>query len=253
MSDLFNHPILTVRIHAGFNAASFLAGLLALTGQTGGTATAYLNRRFPAVDAAIDFGRRYVNDIAGYSCRFVTPHEHAHRRPADIMKFYEESTLSEEARAKAARIWSVIAEAEASVHGASPQDVHFHELGRLANILAVCLIADFMTTLDVSELVVSPLPMTDGTVNCAHGAVPYPAPSLYAMLPGLPVRPWAGEGEPVTPTGLAVLLGLGARFGGWPKMTVTDRVTVFSPQVFEGVPNGTLFLLGEPYHDDDAE
>ena len=48
MSDLFNHPILTVRIHAGFNANVFLAGLLALTGQTAGTAQAYMARRFPA-------------------------------------------------------------------------------------------------------------------------------------------------------------------------------------------------------------
>ena len=58
MSDLFNHPILTVRIHAGFNANVFLAGLLALTGQTAGTAQAYMARRFPEVDAAIEFGPR---------------------------------------------------------------------------------------------------------------------------------------------------------------------------------------------------
>ena len=61
MSDLFNHPILTVRIHAGFNANVFLAGLLALTGQTAGTAQAYMARRFPEVDAIIEFCLLYTS------------------------------------------------------------------------------------------------------------------------------------------------------------------------------------------------
>ena len=152
----------------------------------------------------------------------------------------------DEAKAKAAAIWSVVANAEARVHGTTPDHVHFHEVGRMANIIAVGLIADFMTTIDPAMIVASPLPMTDGTVNCAHGVVPYPAPALYAMLYGVAVRPWSGEGEPVTPTGLAVLQGLGARFGGWPEMVVTDHVTVFTPKIFEGVANGTLMAFGQP-------
>ena len=251
MSDLFNHPIITVRIHAGFNANAFLGGLMALTGQTAGTASAYLSLRFPKVKAEIAFEERFVNDIAGMTCRILTPHEHAHRTPADILRFYDDSTLSPAARDKAAAIWRVLSEAEASVHGSTPEHIHFHEVGRLANILAVGLIADFMTTIDPVALVASPLPLTDGTVRCAHGQVPYPAPSMFAMMKGLPVRPWDGEGEPVTPTGLAVLLGLGARFGGWPRMRITERATIFTPQVFEGVPNGTLFAMGTPWEKKD--
>ena len=113
MSDLFNHPILTVRIHAGFNANVFLAGLLALTGQTAGTAQAYMARRFPEVDAIIEFGPRAVNGILGHTLSIRTPHEHVHRTPADILRHYEASTLSDEAKAKAAAIWSVVANAEA--------------------------------------------------------------------------------------------------------------------------------------------
>lgn len=246
MSDLFNHPILTVRIHAGFNTNAFLAGLLALTGQTAGTAQAYMERRFPELKAEIDFGPRAVNGILGHTLVIRTPHEHAHRTPADILRFYDPSTLSNAAKAKAAAIWSIVANAEARVHGTTPDHVHFHEVGRLANIIAVGLIADFMETIEPRMIMASPLPMTDGSVKCAHGVVPYPAPALYAMLEGVAVRPWSGEGEPVTPTGLAVLLGLGARFGGWPEMVVSDRVTVFTPQVFEGVANGTLMAFGTP-------
>lgn len=246
MSDLFNHPILTVRIHAGFNANAFLAGLLALTGQTAGTAQAYMERRFPELKAEIDFAPRAVNGILGHTLVIRTPHEHAHRTPADILRFYDASTLSAPAKAKAAAIWSVVANAEARVHGTTPDHVHFHEVGRLSNIIAVGLIADFMDTIEPRMIMASPLPMTDGEVKCAHGVVPYPAPALYAMLDGVAVRPWAGEGEPVTPTGLAVLLGLNARFGAWPEMVVSDHVTVFTPQVFEGVANGTLMAFGTP-------
>ena len=203
-------------------------------------------RRFPEVDAIIEFGPHAVNAILGHTLSIRTPHEHAHRTPADILRHYEASTLSDEAKAKAAAIWSVVANAEARVHGTTPDHVHFHEVGRMANIIAVGLIADFMTTIDPAMIVASPLPMTDGTVNCAHGVVPYPAPALYAMLDGVAVRPWSGEGEPVTPTGLAVLLGLSARFGGWPEMVVTDHVTVFTPKIFEGVANGTLMAFGQP-------
>ena len=104
MSDLFNHPILTVRIHAGFNANVFLAGLLALTGQTAGTAQAYMARRFPEVDAIIEFGPRAVNGILGHTLSIRTPHEHVHRTPADILRHYEASTLSDEAKAKAVKV-----------------------------------------------------------------------------------------------------------------------------------------------------
>ncbi|MFU0842669.1 MAG: DUF1116 domain-containing protein [Burkholderia sp.] len=238
--------LLTVRIHAGFNAAAFLGGILALTWQSGGTATAVLNRLFPGIDAAVAFGPASVSGIGGWRCRIEAPHEHVHRHLSDIAAIYDKSGLSAAARAKADAVWNVLGRAEAAVHGIDLEDVHFHEVGRMANILAVGLIAEFLTRLGGVRLSASPIPMTDSTVLCAHGAVPYPAPALFAMLEGVAVRPWAGEGEPVTPTGLALLRGLGARFGGWPKMTVTAKATVFTDHVFEGVPNGTLFIAGTP-------
>lgn len=242
--------LLTVRIHAGFNAAVLLGGILALSWQSSGTATAVLNRLFPGIDAAVRFGPASVGGIGGWRCRIEAPHEHAHRHLSDIAAIYDRSALSPAARAKADAVWDVLGRAEAAVHGLDPAEVHFHEVGRMANILAVGLIAEFLTRLGDVKLSASPIPMTDSTVMCAHGAVPYPAPALFAMLDGVAVRPWAGEGEPVTPTGLALLRGLGARFGGWPKMTVTAKATVFSDQAFEGVPNGTLFAAGTPPADE---
>lgn len=66
------------------------------------------------------------------------------------------------------------------------------------------------------------------------------------MLKDVPVTAFAGTGEAVTPTGLAILKGLGAQFGPWPTMTVRKNLTTYAPgKVFAGAPNGLLFALGE--------
>ncbi len=252
MSDTFGRPVLAVRIHAGFNAAAFLAGLLALTDQTSGTASAYLCSLFPEIPCGIAFGARSVNGISGFGARILTEPEHAHRHPGDILEIYAQSRLSDAAKAKAAQVWRVLAEAEGRVHNAPPECVHFHEVGRMGNILAIGLCAEFLTTIEPAEIVSSPIPLGDGTVKCAHGFVPYPAPAMFQMLEGVAVRGYAGEGEPVTPTGLALLKGFGARFGAWPKMTPERTATVFSERYFEDVPNGTLFAMGPALPADEA-
>ena len=184
--------ILAIRIHAGFNASSFTAGLLALTEQTSGTAGAYLRSLFPGLDIGLEL------------------------KPA----------------------W---------VHGTAENEVHFHEVGRLSNILAVGLCAQFLETLELERIAASPIPVSDGEVICAHGTVPYPAPAMFAMMPGVAVRPSSGIGELVTPTGLAMLKGFGAHFGPWPEMQISSAVNVFVPGcTFDNVPNGTRFLLGSP-------
>ncbi len=246
MMKFTDQPILTVRIHAGLNADSFLAGLLSITGATKFmSAQELLESKFPNTQSRLFFEATSVQHIAGVSCRFETPHEHAHRTPSDIMAIYEESTLSEPAQTLAQRIWSTVAEAEAGVHGTTVDHVHFHEVGRMSNILAVGLIAELFAVLNPSKFVVSPIPMGDGTVKCAHGLVPNPAPATLAMLDKVTVRAFPGSGEAVTPTGLAVLLGLGAEFGAWPTMRVNKHVTSFvAGKIFENTANGSIFALG---------
>lgn len=239
------NTILSVRIHAGFNAASFTAGLLALTDQTSGTAGAYLRHLFPKIEAGVDFRRTAIGSISGWTCAILTPPEHAHRHPGDIEAIYRESRLSDAARALASRVWAELIRAESRVHGVPESAVHFHEVGRMSNILAVGLCAEFMNTLSPARFTASPIPMNDGEVVCAHGVVPCPAPATFQMLEGVAVRPSAGTGELITPTGLAVLKGFGADFGPWPEMKVTAAANVFVPgKTFGSVPCGTRFLLG---------
>ena len=239
--------ILTIRINAGFNASSFTAGLLALTDQTSGTAGAYLRTLFPGLDVGLELKPTWVSGIHGWTAKFLTSESgHGHRHPEDIFAVYEKSRLSEGARRRAAAVWRELVRAEARVHGMPESEVHFHEVGRMSNILAVGLCSEFLETLALERIIASPIPVNDGEVLCAHGTVPYPAPAMFAMMPGVAVRPSSGVGELVTPTGLAMLKGFGAEFGAWPKMKITSAVNVFVPgRVFENTPNGARFALGE--------
>lgn len=243
----FSRPILTVRVHAGLNAASLLAGLFTVSGMNRfSNADEFLHSRFPETEALLAVKPVSVNGIGGVSAFFEAPAEgHVHRTPLDIIAYYEhKSVLSPAARDLAGRIWTNVAAAEARVHNASPEHVHFHEVGRMTNILAVGLIAELFAAIQPAKFVSSPLPLSDGTVHCAHGEVPNPAPATLAQLEGVAVCPYNGTGETVTPTGLAVLKGLGAEFGAWPEMLVRRQITAFAANKTFAGANGLVLALG---------
>ena len=143
---VISRPVLTVRVHAGLNAASLLAGLFAVGGMgLFSTANDLLKLRFPETQASLDVHPLSVNGIAGVTARFKAPVEgHVHRTPGDILHYYATaSNLSEAALEVARRIWHNVATAEARVHNSPLESVHFHEVGRMTNILSVGLIAEF--------------------------------------------------------------------------------------------------------------
>ena len=177
---VISRPVLTVRVHAGLNAASLLAGLFAVGGMgLFSTANDLLKLRFPETQASLDVHPLSVNGIAGVTARFKAPVEgHVHRTPGDILHYYATaSNLSEAALEVAHRIWHNVASAEARVHNSPLESVHFHEVGRMTNILSVGLIAEIFTSVNPVAFIASPLPLADGMVRCAHGAVPNPAPA----------------------------------------------------------------------------
>lgn len=247
--NALSRPVLTVRVHAGLNASSLLAGLFSVSGMgLFCSADEFLQLRFPNAEATLEIKPTSICGITGVTAVFKSPAEgHVHRTPAAILQYYEKAcTLSPAALEIAANIWLLLAKAEARVHNASLESVHFHEVGRMTNILAVGLIAEIFASINPISFVSSALPLADGTVRCAHGMVPNPAPATLAQLEGVAVRPYDGNGETVTPTGLAILKGLGAQFGAWPSMRITRQVTAFAPgKTFEGA-NGLVMALGQP-------
>lgn len=171
-------------------------------------------------------------------------HSHVHRSYADICSLIHNSALPAEAQKLALRAFALLAEAEAAVHGKKPAEVSFHEVGALDSIVDMCLVAALFARLQVARFVCSPLPLADGSVHCAHGCLPVPAPAVLHMLEHVPVCGFAGQGETVTPTALALLKALGAEFGPWPSMTIRCRALVYGDKVFAHAPNGAIWALG---------
>ena len=153
--------------------------------------------------------------------------------------------MPEEAKALSVKAFSLLAEAEAAVHGMTSDQVSFHEVGALDSILDTCMVCRLFTIIQPEYFICSPIPLADGTIVCAHGHMPSPAPAVLRLLEGVPVRGFAGEGETVTPTALSLLKALGVDFGPWPEMTVQKTLISYGSKVFANAPNGAVWALGE--------
>src|SRR5579875_1849200 len=135
------------------------------------------------------------------------------RHWSEIRQLLEDAPLPSRVRERALAIFRTLAEAEASVHGVAPEEVHFHEVGAVDAIIDIVGAAIAVEALGIKQLYASPLPLTSGIVKTAHGLLPVPAPATLEILRRVhaPWRPFPVEGELVTPTGAAILATL-ARF-----------------------------------------
>ncbi|MDO8962868.1 MAG: nickel pincer cofactor biosynthesis protein LarC [Coriobacteriia bacterium] len=137
-----------------------------------------------------------------------------------IRALIEHSGLDAASRAGALRAFGVLAEAEAEVHGTTPDDVHFHEVGAVDSIVDIVGAAIGIAELGIDELWCTPVRLGSGTVMTSHGELPVPAPATAALLRGMPT--YAGElaGEMTTPTGAALLRAFVTRFAPMPPVRV---------------------------------
>jgi uncharacterized protein (TIGR00299 family) protein len=132
-------------------------------------------------------------------------HEHAHNSWREIRALIEGAKISEGAKKRALDIFSRIAEAEAKVHGVSPEDVAFHEVGALDSIIDIVGTAVCLDILKPDRITCGEIELGGGTVKCAHGILPVPAPATLLLVQGLPVRTGGFNKEMTTPTGAAIL------------------------------------------------
>jgi uncharacterized protein (TIGR00299 family) protein len=145
--------------------------------------------------------------------RLETDAAPAHRRLAEIEALLRAAALPARARETALAIFRRLAEAEARIHGTTPEEVTFHEVGAVDALVDITGAALGLELLGIVEVYCSELPLTSGRVSSAHGALPVPAPATLEVLRGTEAvwRPVPAEGELVTPTGAAILATL-ARF-----------------------------------------
>ncbi len=148
-------------------------------------------------------------------------HTHRHTSIARLRELIGEMPLSEKVRTDALAVFELLAQAEAAVHGQTMENVHFHEVGShdaVADILSVCLL---MEKLAPEEILASPINVGSGTVKCAHGILPVPAPATERLLRGIPYYSGDIRTELCTPTGAALLRYFVKDFCEMPTMCVT--------------------------------
>lgn len=234
---------LVVRPNSGLSGDMLLAGFARMAQATNGELDEIaLSLGLPS--GCVTLEEAAVNRIGGWRARVSLPREHHHRSLGDVKRIIAASALDKAARALAEKAFAILAAAEGRVHGIPPAKVTFHEVGALDSILDTCLVAWLYDRLGRPRLVSGPLPLCDGTVRCAHGLLPAPAPAVLDMLEGVPVRGLASSGETVTPTAISLLKALDAEFGDWPAMIVRQRALVYGTRVLPGVANGAIFAFG---------
>jgi pyridinium-3,5-bisthiocarboxylic acid mononucleotide nickel chelatase len=168
------------------------------------------------------------------------------RRAAELLALVARARPAPVA-AMARRAVTALAEAEAGLHGTGVQDVHLHELGGADTVVDTVGVAAALHLLGVAEVHCGPLALGAGTVRTRHGELPLPAPATAALLAraGAPVVGTGVPGETVTPTGIALLLAMGARFGPVPSMTLRATGYGAGGREVPGRPNVLPALLGE--------
>lgn len=171
-------------------------------------------------------------------------HHHHGGAVRDIAALIDVLALPEPVKTDAKAVYALLAQAESRVHGCTVENIHFHELGTLdavTDIVTCCLL---LHELAPKRITASPVCTGFGTVRCAHGVLPVPAPSTAALLEGIPVCAGEIEAELCTPTGAALLKHFVQDFGQMPAMTVSAAGYGVGSRDF-GRANCVRALLGD--------
>ncbi|MCH7995814.1 MAG: nickel pincer cofactor biosynthesis protein LarC, partial [Planctomycetes bacterium] len=176
-----------------------------------------------------------------------------HRHLADVVEIIRSGNLPDRVRQNSIEVFERLAKAEAQVHGTSVDKVHFHEVGAVDAIVDVVGAMLALQTLGVERVVCSPIPVGSGTVKCAHGVMPIPAPATAELLQGVPLAETDETGELITPTGAAVLTTLADEFGPLPAMSVSAIGYGAGTRDGAAVPNLLRVFLGAASDSDDAD
>lgn len=171
-------------------------------------------------------------------------HHHHHATPGHIAELIDGLPLPQAVKDQARIVYAAIAQAEAQAHGCAVGDVHYHEVGALDAVTDVTGVCYALHLLDVDCVTASPVHVGSGTVRCAHGIMPVPAPATAALLKGVPIYGGAIQGELCTPTGAALLKTFVQSFGPMGEMEVEKIGYGIGTKEFEQA-NCVRAFLGE--------
>ncbi len=228
---------------SGISGDMFL-GALVDAGLPPGELQAELEKlKLPGWSLATERVRRGA--LTATKLTFNIQEAHHHRTWKTIREMVRSSELAPAVRERAEHIFARLAEAEAAVHGTTPDQVHFHEVGALDSILDVVGASVAVERMGIEKICASQVNVGQGTVETAHGLLPVPAPAAARLLQGAPVYSSGIAAELVTPTGAALLAGLGAEYGPLPPMTVSAVGCGAGSRELTEQPNVLRVFLGE--------
>jgi uncharacterized protein (TIGR00299 family) protein len=175
---------------------------------------------------------------------------HEHHHLTHIIAAIRRSSLSAEGQDRAAHLFERLAEAEAAIHNTPIDKVHLHEVGALDSIIDIVGAVFAFEWFGIQDVEASPLNVGGGTVQCAHGTFPVPAPATARLLTGVPVY-GRGTSELVTPTGALLVSAYARTFGPLPSMRIDtigygagDRDPKDAPNVLRMLKGARLSAAG---------
>jgi hypothetical protein len=194
----------------------------------------------------------HSHSLSGESSRtgMSAPRDHSHshehgRGLIEIRGIISAASISDAAKKTAIAIFEALGGAEAKIHNTSIENVHFHEVGAVDAMVDIVCAAVGAEALGVDEIICSPLNVGGGTVKCAHGTFPVPAPATVELLKDAPVYSSGLQAELVTPTGAAIVKTLARRFGAFPEMKIEKSGYGAGSRDFPGHPNVVRISVGE--------
>ena len=178
----------------------------------------------------------------------VHTHEHVHhehRSLSTILGIIQSAPLSDPVKSQAAHAFRSLGEAEARIHSMPIEQVHFHEVGAVDTIIDIVCSAVGCAHLGVDRWLASPLNVGSGTVQCAHGILPVPAPATLVLLGDAPIYAAGPPMERVTPTGAALLRMLNVEYVPLPSIRISASGYGAGGRETPGQPNVLRLLVGE--------
>lgn len=184
------------------------------------------------------------NGIAGTKATITAPDQEEYRFLPDVEAIIAKGALTDRQRATARAVFHKLSDAEAAAHGMPVERVHFHEVGALDSIADIVGAAVGLDLLGVEAFTSRSVPPGSGTVKCAHGTMPVPAPATANLLKGIPLATSTVKGELTTPTGAAILATVVTTFTDAPAMTVERIGWGAGTKDFDDQPNLLRLMVG---------
>lgn len=154
-----------------------------------------------------------------------TEHGHAHHHMLhtsypEMLERIDSLPVPASVKEHAKSVYTLIGNAESHAHHTDISQIHFHEVGTLDALMDVVGCCILLELLEPEQIIASPIHVGSGSVRCAHGILPVPAPATAEILRDVPIYCGSIDGELCTPTGAALLKHFASQFTAMPPMAV---------------------------------